>query len=244
MGINFGVGCVYLFKSIEGELLYIGKTFDLRSRFRQHLSDPEEWKNDIHYIEYMVIENEVDRDIIETYCINLYKPIYNKDKVFGNTVPTIDIQLPKKEIVLKTDILSTINKRKVIGNFKECCIEYIDNPESRDAISEVYPLIREAYEKLGDKKIKNLHFVKKSIKSAIYNSCEEVYTTLVNNLKTQLIPGNFYSAEQLKNILDNEFKLLNINTLSKGSLIKKYLNVKKTTKRVYGKVTCGYLIEK
>ena len=191
----------------------------------------------------MVIENEVNRDIIETYCINLYKPIYNKDKVFANTIPTIYIQLPKKEIVLKVDILSTINKRKVIGNFKECCIEYIDNPESRDAISEVYPLIREAYEKLGSKKIKNLHFVKKLIKSAMYNSCEEVTTIIVDSLKIQLIPGNFYSIEQLRNIMNNGFKLLKVNKNIKGSLIEDYLDVKKTTKRIEGKVTSGYLVK-
>ena len=243
MKTTFDFGCVYFFKSINEELLYIGKTYSLKNRFSQHLSDPDEWKKDIYYVEYLAVENEVDRDILETYCINFYKPIYNKDKVFGNIRPTLQIELPKKEVVLKTEILATINKRKVIGNFKECCIEYINNLESRDAISEVYPLIKEAHEKLGDKSIKNLKFVKKSIKSAIYNSCEAVYSILVNNLKTHLVSGNFYSTEQLKDILDNEFKLLDINIVRKGSLIEKYLKVKKTTKRINGKVTSGYLVE-
>ena len=74
----------------------------------------------------------------------------------------------------------------------------------------------------------------------MYNSCEEVTNAIVDNLKIQLIPGNFYTTEQLKSIFDNEFKLLKVNKNIKGSLIEDYLDVKKTTKRINGKVTSGY----
>ena len=122
-------------------------------------------------------------------------------------------------------------------------LETNDNPDRQKQIELLEPEIKECVEKLGTVKVKALKFVKGEIKSAMYNSCEEVTNAIVDNLKIQLIPGNFYSTEQLKSILHSEFKLLKVNKNIKGSLIEDYLNVKKTTKRVEGKVTSGYLVE-
>lgn len=235
MKITFDFGCIYFFKSINEELLYIGKTYSLKNRFSQHLSDPDEWKKDIYYVEYLAVENEVDRDILETYCINLYKPIYNKDKVFGNIRPTLQIELPKKEVALKAEILATINKRNIIGNFKECCLEYIESLESRESISEIYPLIKEAFEKLGIKKIKALEFVQKDIQNHI--STEKALVDFSSEILSflNLEIGQLVDKAEIKKKLQSIYDILKINKLAKATDLFNWYVMKDQNKKINNK---------
>ena len=235
MRTTFEFGCVYFFKSKENILLYIGKTYSLKNRLSQHLSDLNDWKKDIYCIDYLVLENEVDRDIIETYCINLHKPLYNKDKVFNETKPTIHIELPIVESVLASVVLKTINKRNNLGNFKDCCLEYIINLESREVILEIYPLIKEAYELLGEKKMKALEFVQKDIQK------ELVTRKILRDSESQIVAllnykvGQLLDKAEVKQEIQKIYNALKIEKVAKASDLCQWYTVKNHNKMVAGK---------
>lgn len=249
MSISFEFGCVYFFKSIENDLLYIGKTYNLRNRLNQHLADPVEWKTSIYYVEYMVIENEVDRDIIETYCINLYKPIYNRDKVFDSVRPTIHIDLPNKEIVLKTEIVKTINKRSEIKTFKKCCILYHAQVENREDITAAYPLVKEAYDVLGFEKLEKAKFNITNIRRKLLTIKGEKFFNKEDKYKVRQILdtypeieiGVFISSKKLKEIFNNIYLELEIKKTAKSTDLLEFYDYQEKSKRLHGIVTKGYI---
>ena len=63
---------VYRFINKDENIVYVGKTIDLKTRFRQH----EYLTDDIIKIEYIECASEADMTWKEIYYINLYK---NKD---------------------------------------------------------------------------------------------------------------------------------------------------------------------
>lgn len=63
---------VYRFKDKNGNILYVGRTHNLKQRFRQH----EHLTNNIVTIEYIECNTETEMAIKEIYYINLY---YNND---------------------------------------------------------------------------------------------------------------------------------------------------------------------
>ena len=78
---------VYVMYAESNEVLYVGKTRDMKSRMNQHFGVAKEsWKDDVSYIKYMNCYTEVDMSIYEIYLINKLKPKYNKSLLFsGNT---------------------------------------------------------------------------------------------------------------------------------------------------------------
>lgn len=252
MKTDFDFGCVYFFKSLSDEILYIGKTYSLRNRFRQHLSDPDEWKKDIYHVEYIIVENEVDRDIVETYCINIYKPIYNKDKIFGNVKPTLQIELPKKEVVLRTDIMSTINKRTTfVGNFKKYCLDYqvAKKENNLDAIQKIelsYPFLKQAIEILGFDGIYEQKYNITNIKRKLLiikgnNSSKSEKDKIKQILDTysEVEIGVFISAKRLKEIFNSIYLELEIKKSAKSTDLLEFYDYQEKTKRVCGIVTQG-----
>lgn len=78
---------IYKFYGDNYELLYIGKAKYLKTRIKQHLGNNREnntklIKHNFKKVNYILIEDPVDRDIIETYLINLLKPKLNISKVY------------------------------------------------------------------------------------------------------------------------------------------------------------------
>lgn len=73
-------GGVYAFYSKEGFLLYIGKTNNFRQRTYFH--NYGKIKNLIKYIELYRIDDELDRDIYESFLINCWKPLFNDKKTW------------------------------------------------------------------------------------------------------------------------------------------------------------------
>jgi len=74
-------GGVYAFYSKEGYLIYIGKTASFKQRMNYHLSDG--YKKLISRMEVFRLDNEIDREIYETYLINKWKPLFNIKKTFS-----------------------------------------------------------------------------------------------------------------------------------------------------------------
>jgi len=75
---------VYIFRDAAGEVLYVGKALQLRSRVRSYFQSPRSLTrkvlsmvNEIDSLEYIVTDNEVEALILENNLIKKYRPHYN-----------------------------------------------------------------------------------------------------------------------------------------------------------------------
>ncbi len=78
---------LYLLYSNEGELLYIGKSINLKSRLIRHFkggSNVEDYIKEFKKIGCYYIDDELELDLCETYLINTLHPKYNKNKYVVN----------------------------------------------------------------------------------------------------------------------------------------------------------------
>lgn len=86
---------VYKLLDKYDNILYVGKTCDLKRRINQHLNSkghlPDDVKKQIYKIEYICLKSKIEMDIREIYYIDLYKPPYNTQYSYTNE--SLDITL-------------------------------------------------------------------------------------------------------------------------------------------------------
>lgn len=91
--------CVYRFLDKFKNILYIGKTKNIRARISQHFSSqghlPKKCYENVCYIEYAELVSHNAMDIYEMYLIDTYRPKYNTEYVFEGE--RLDMELPKLE---------------------------------------------------------------------------------------------------------------------------------------------------
>ena len=79
-------GGVFFFYNEANELLFVGKARKIRQRIKKHFEDNvspvKDHRDEIYKIEVYEIEDQMEREIYETYAINTFKAKYNVDKVF------------------------------------------------------------------------------------------------------------------------------------------------------------------
>lgn len=79
-------GGLILFFNKDNELLLVGKARKLRQRvkkhFEDHVSPLKDHRDEVHKIEVFLVDDPMERDIYETYAINILHAKYNTDKVF------------------------------------------------------------------------------------------------------------------------------------------------------------------
>ena len=82
-------GCfVYFFYDQDNTLLYIGKSVNIGERMKLHFSIKNTienpWKHSINRKSIILYqcENPTDLELYETYFINKYLPLHNRDKVY------------------------------------------------------------------------------------------------------------------------------------------------------------------
>ena len=78
-------GC-YIYKDLDGNIIYIGKAKNLVNRIRSYFSSPEQQSiktkhlvSKIHEIEWIVVDNEVEALLLENNLIKKHRPKYNID---------------------------------------------------------------------------------------------------------------------------------------------------------------------
>ncbi|WP_297522867.1 nucleotide excision repair endonuclease [uncultured Clostridium sp.] len=88
---------IYRFKNLKGEIIYIGKSKNLKLRWKQHFSIeghlPKTCYSETVIIEFIKFENKTDMDIYELYLINKHNPKYNFQR--KNNEKMISIILPE-----------------------------------------------------------------------------------------------------------------------------------------------------
>lgn len=86
--IDKEISGVYFFFNDNSELMYIGKTINLRTRICAHVAGSTNTRDISHNFKqfcYVEIEDSVDMDIYETWYINIFKPKLNIEKVLSYT---------------------------------------------------------------------------------------------------------------------------------------------------------------
>lgn len=76
---------VYVLRDHNDNVLYVGKSFQLYKRLKDHIAGRGPSEAFCHLIDNIIVyfvADDYEVDIYESYVINLLKPKFNKDKVF------------------------------------------------------------------------------------------------------------------------------------------------------------------
>lgn len=142
--------------------------------------------------------------------------------------------------------LNKLNLDKV-PDFKDLCIEYIGlqgtNWDTESGkIAEAYPIIKEAFNKLGAEKMKALKYRQKDIQK------ELIIQDKVRGYKSKLVEllgykvGQWLTSQQIKSDLERIYSSLGIDKQHKATDITEFYSVKKVFKKLQGVSTEGYTI--
>ena len=100
----------------DEEVIYVGKTNDLNTRFRSHQENKSEMWNEHIRILFNEFDNENDQSAYEKLMIMKYSPKYNISDNYNSTIEIID---PKSdtwkvfdELILKNNCISA-NKSSI-----------------------------------------------------------------------------------------------------------------------------------
>ncbi len=139
-----GICGLYRFKDMNDNIIYIGKANDINKRLKNHEHLSEQCYNEIATIEYTVIDNKADRDILEIYFITKLKPKYNQQSKYLEypTLIKIDMNLywypisideydfiKQHRLYIQHKTNSDIMGRPKIqmpDNFEQLCEEYLN----------------------------------------------------------------------------------------------------------------------
>lgn len=94
---------IYRFLDDKRNVVYIGKTNNLRRRLSKHFNNghlEEEQYKKVRFIEYMLFVSKADQRIAEIYLINKYKPSFNRK---SKEKDYLTLQLNIKEDWIKLD---------------------------------------------------------------------------------------------------------------------------------------------
>ena len=89
---------VYIFKDIDGSVLYVGKSSNLQNRLRYYFRDPKNHEPKIRRMisklaefEYIVVDSDPEALILENTLIKKFKPHFNARLKDDKTYPYIKI---------------------------------------------------------------------------------------------------------------------------------------------------------
>lgn len=110
---------IYFFYDENDDLLYIGKTVNLRSRIIAHISSGE--KEGLHRIKAFFVDCPMERDIYETYFINTLQPklntakvwLYDSQRQIRQQPETLETKLPDVLTIQEISALAAIPQQVV-----------------------------------------------------------------------------------------------------------------------------------
>ena len=232
---------VYFLYDIFNNLLYVGKTKSLRTRFHGHFNrtmiEKEPWRNEVDTDNIIIYNclNDCDMDIYETYFINKYHPKHNKDKVFESTS---SFELP----YLEPTQYSFDSKRP--KGFQRSFLEYMDlredteedNQELLESYESENSLFKEGYEKLGRKTINSCKFNEQVIRNKLGHSSSQISQSIKSLLKAQYKTGDVVSVKEVKVYLQNIYNTLHLISKAKATEVLNYIPSKVIKGREYNSI--------
>ena len=157
-----------------------------------------------------------------------------------NGILTTEIDYEKLE--------NTIDKASKKMPFKEAYLKYSEIRKSLDfgnsaaEIAAIHPLVVDAYNKLGDDKVRKLRYIKEAIKRELINidkskSQDEKIAAMV---KQAIEYPCRMTCQELIKIIDKAYKTVGIETKAKAADITNWFDCKKTSERIKGVPTAVY----
>ncbi|MBZ2175922.1 excinuclease ABC subunit UvrC [Schnuerera sp. xch1] len=179
---------VYIMKSEDGEIIYVGKAINLKKRVRQYFQSSRNnspkvnaMVSHIHEFEYIIVDNEVEALILEANLIKKHRPKYNillrDDKQYPYIKVTTNEKYPR---VLKT--------RRVLKDGAK----YFGPYPSGYAVNDTIDIIRNLYpirtcNKNFDKKIKKVrpclnYYIGRCLGPCQENVDEDKYMEMIDEI--------------------------------------------------------------
>lgn len=223
---------VYLWKDKQGEVIYVGKAKNLRSRMKQYFSKDLPPKNKllikvIDSFDFQVSNSEVDALILEETLINKYEPKYNIKIKNSKRYPYIMMSTKNglKLSVSKTFRISKdskyfgpypdgYNARKII-NFLSMVIpidKCLNPKQGKPCLN--YQMNRCMGDCIDQNNENKITYYKNMIKDFFKGKQEQVISTIKKRIDENSANLNFERAKELSESLDFILKV-NEQTISK-----------------------------
>ena len=135
----------YVYKLLDknGNVLYVGKTNDIKRRLNEHLVN-QEWANEIDSVYYAVCRDDFEQRTYENYYIIKSNPKYNKqDKSFSTHIILPELKWQKyeseedieKDELLKKKMFFLLENWSLINDILDLCetmFEEVKDPREID----------------------------------------------------------------------------------------------------------------
>ena len=204
---------------------------------------------------YMYYDKETDtynvNDLLpklELYNFKVNKIIYSNGLQIAKAYEENDMKHTKVEWEYLDD--DKIAKQGKKMKFEEAYKLYsdlrkkVDYSGTTEALEKQYPLLRPAYDKLGDEVVKYLKYVQKKIKDQLICNSDtstidnKIYKIIKDDIKLQ----TFMPSKKLKEILKNAYELTGKVGTAKASDIENWFECKEIRKTIDEKTVRGYEI--
>jgi len=120
------------------------------------------------------------------------------------------------------------------GSFKEYCNRYINNPDERLYLGDRFPIIKEAFTKLGEARMKALSYNAQRFLAEMQATSDTTKNYIIKELKANLKVGEEYVLSDIKGLLNSLYYKVGIKKKAKATEIDNYLEVEKRQRRVNG----------
>ena len=174
---------------------------------------------------------------LDRFQFNLSKTYSLKANIIKSTEAIFESEELDKEVAerIKKYRMERITK----ASFREKCIAYAEYPYLFGVVEKE---VRESVRYLGIDKLKEMNFNKTNVKRALLQFSDKSKENQILSALPKYRVGDFVTANQLVLLFFNIYKNLNVDKLPKASDITNFYEVKKTTKRIDGKVFKGVII--
>jgi hypothetical protein len=202
---------------------------------------------------------ELDENLINLDIVNfkITNHLYQARITLYDEYKRNDFNITDEKIINYTDVLLVNPKAKI--SFKDLFDEYVLLKEERGnsfyfgnendritLIEQERPEIKEAFNKLGSKRVKEMNYHVSNIKRAILNMKTDISidTKIIRCLKDAgVTAGTSAPAKDFKNILQNIYISLEIKNsygkikAAKATDLKNWFEIKKSSPKIDGKTT-------
>ena len=124
-----------------------------------------------------------------------------------------------------------------VKSFKTLCMAYIKGDSDREYIAAIEPLVKQAYESLGESKMKSLCFRKKNIQKALADTDPAILESLKSKIQSSFEVGKSYTLADTKRILASIHAELGLEKTAKATDLKTYFAIRDHKRRIEEKST-------
>ena len=132
-----------------GRVLYVGKSTKIANRLADHIRSAT-FSHEINRIRVRQVDDLQALDIYETHAINVYKPIYNRDKVYRPS-PEVLAQLKYDYMAACDNVEMYRDQIEFLTEEEPCTLRDIDLEIAKGSYREALHIRKYLRQKLGRK---------------------------------------------------------------------------------------------